>query len=87
MDTAAKDAILAIKPYRLPTLKKYKKIVNDFVIDEVELDQSYYWTSPWQKGEQQAEQDIQMGNWDTFSSSEEAIEYLHKLTDDSNKAD
>ncbi len=87
MDTAGKDAILAIKPYHLPKLKTYKKIVNEFVIDEVELDQSYYWTSPWQEGERQADKDIQKESWDSFSSPEEAIEYLHKLTDDSNKTD
>ena len=51
MDTSAKEAVFPVSPFSLPRFRKYKGMVNDFVIDEIELDQSYYWTSQWQKGE------------------------------------
>lgn len=87
MDTSAIDAIYPIKPYTLPKLGTFKMIVNEFVIDEVDIDQYYYWTPQWQEGESKANKDIQEENWDTFSSPREAIDYLHKLRDDSNKSD
>jgi hypothetical protein len=87
MDTSAKDAIFPISPYTLPKLRTYKGIVNKYVIDNVELDQSYYWTPQWQKGEIEADNDIKENKLNVFNSSSEAIDYLHKLRDDSNKND
>lgn len=54
---------------------------------EAELDQAYYWTKDWQEGESRADKDITAGNWDIFPSAKDAIEYLHKLKDDTNKSD
>lgn len=55
--------------------------------NKVELDQVYYWTKDWQEGEGKADKDIMEKNWNTFSSAKDAIGYLHKLRDDSNKSD
>ena len=38
--------------------------------------QAYYWTSEWQEGEQEADEDIRLGNTVTFSDIEEAIAWL-----------
>jgi len=43
----------------------------------MESEQDYYWTKDWQEGEREADKDIEIKNWDTFLSAEEAIAYLH----------
>ena len=57
------------------------------ISDLVESKQGYYWTKDWQEGEREADKDIETKNWDTFLSAKEAIDYLHKLKDGSNKSD
>lgn len=43
---------------------------------EFDLDQEWYRTGKWQKGEQEAEEDIAMGRVKSFGNAKEAIEFL-----------
>ena len=45
--------------------------------------QGYYWTPEWQEGESQASIDIADGNYYTFNTAQEAIDYLHFIRDSS----
>lgn len=42
----------------------------------VDRSQSYFWTSRWQKGEQEAEEDIRAGRVSAFDNVDELIEDL-----------
>jgi AbrB family looped-hinge helix DNA binding protein len=44
----------------------------------VDKSQAYFWTSKWQKGEQEADEDIKAGRTKTFNSVEELLEDLDK---------
>ncbi len=87
MVTSTEDIIFQINPYTLPKMRTYKRVFNNFVINELSLDQAYYWTQQWQEGEHEADRDITENKMDTFTSPREAIDYLHKLRDDSNQTD
>jgi hypothetical protein len=39
-------------------------------------EQAYFWTSEWQEGEREADEDIRAGRVKRFSTAEEAIAYL-----------
>ncbi len=42
----------------------------------VDRNQAYFWTSRWQKGEQEAEADIEAGRVSHFDDVEEALDFL-----------
>ncbi len=42
----------------------------------VDRSQAYFWTSRWQKGEQEAEEDIRAGRVSTFDNVDDLIEDL-----------
>jgi len=44
----------------------------------VDKSQAYFWTKKWQKGEQEADEDINAGSVKTFDTVDELIEELDK---------
>jgi len=52
---------------------------DDFELTERPPEQAYFWTSEWQEGEQEADEDIKAGRTRRFSNAEEAMTYLHSL--------
>ena len=88
--TASYVSYTRVKPAcTLPKSKAQKRIqiLSDYLINEVYLNQAYYWTKHWQQGEKEADKDIAEGKFDTFSSVEDAIGHLHSLGSDENNPD
>ncbi len=44
----------------------------------IDKSQAYFWTEQWQKGEEEAEEDIQEGRVEAFDTAEELIKDLDK---------
>ena len=68
-----------INEYSLtPPLSKFVKVArNKFVINNIYLEQTYFWSEDWQVGEKEADKDIKSGRIKTFSNSKDTIKYLH----------
>jgi len=49
----------------------------------VDKDQEWFWTERWQRGEREAEEDLQSGRVHSFDDAEEAVVFLHKKAEDS----
>lgn len=56
------------------------KIVMQPIVT-VAKDQTWFWTSEWQKGEREAESDIRNDRVNTFDNSNDAIAFLHSDED------
>ncbi len=59
-----------------PTIKRPRTVQGDFVISGLYLEQSYYWTDEWQKGEKEADSDIKQGRVTHFKNADDAIRHL-----------
>jgi cellulose synthase/poly-beta-1,6-N-acetylglucosamine synthase-like glycosyltransferase len=44
----------------------------------VDKDQAWFWTSRWQEGEREAEEDIRTGRIHSFARAKEAVAFLHR---------
>lgn len=47
----------------------------------ISMAQAYYWTHAWQRGEREAQEDIDRGEMRVFKSADEAIRYLFSHDD------
>jgi hypothetical protein len=54
-----------------------RNVSDDFVINEMYLGQTYFWSKVWQVGEREADKDIKLGRTKTFNSAKDTIKYLH----------
>ncbi len=59
-----------------PKSKHSNEVMNDFVFNEIDLGQAYYWTKEWQDGEKEADEDIKRGRMKRFKSAKDTIKYL-----------
>ena len=59
-----------------PISKHSRKVANKFIINEIYLMQSYYWTKEWQEGEKEADEDIKHGRVTHFKNADNAIHHL-----------
>ncbi len=65
-----------------PPWSKYSTIVfAEFELTERLPEQAYFWTSEWQKDEQEADEDIRAGRVRRFPTAEELIADLDSLED------
>ncbi len=44
----------------------------------VDKEQAWFWTSRWQQGEKEAEEDIRAGRVHRFPNADEGVKFLHK---------
>ena len=54
-----------------------RNISDDFVISEIGLEQTYYWSKVWQVGEKEADKDIRLGRIMVFNDAKDTIKFLH----------
>ena len=47
----------------------------------IDKEQAWFWSERWQRGENEAEEDIRAGRVRKFSHSRSAIDFLHRQTD------
>jgi AbrB family looped-hinge helix DNA binding protein len=47
----------------------------------IDKEQAWFWSERWQRGENEAEEDIRSGRVHKFSHSREAIDFLHGQTE------
>lgn len=66
--------VLVIPP---PSATNVGNVADDFVLTERLPEQAYFWTSEWQSGEQEADEDIRHGRLRTFQNANELIAYLN----------
>jgi len=76
MVTGTNASIISRHIRAAPRSKHSSTLTNKFVINELYLEQSYYWTEIWQKGEKEADEDIRQGKVNIFKSADDTINYL-----------
>lgn len=76
MVTGTIDYVISEQISAPPKSKIAIKVPSEFVINEVYLEQRYFWGEEWQSGEHEADDDIKNGRVNNFKNAKDTIKYL-----------